>query len=196
MLKFYIDFKSPAAYLAMKPTLLLIEKYGLAVTWRPYKTVQHAVPPRRSTDQKPEIHRRVRAIARRDAHLLYAGVQGIPMTFPQPPGETDLALAALTLIDSSPTAYVQAAFTAYWADGVNLNDHAVVSRLLEQTGYDASLLTDLDVEAILAQAQETALADGVVDTPAYVIDEQVFIGREHLPWVEELILEATERDRA
>ena len=45
----------------------------------------------------------------------------------------------------------------------------------------AERLTEL--EAMQLTSEEL----GVVDTPAYVIDGQVFIGREHLPWVRELL---------
>ena len=187
VLTIYIDFKSPAAYLAMKPTLALIEKHALDVDWRPFKTVQQSVPPEEPTDQKPEIHRRVRALARRNTHLTYADVQGVPMNFQDPPGVTDLALAALTDVAGSPVDFIQAAFKAYWVDGADLNDPQVVAALLTDSGHDAHLLDGIELETVLAEAQARAHEDGVVDAPGYVIGDQVFIGREHLPWVISLI---------
>ena len=189
-LRVYIDFKSAAAYLAMQPTLALAKRYDLDIDWRPYKSLQQAIPQARATDQKPEIHRRVRALARRDTHLLYAKNQGLPMNFPDTPGETDLALAALTRLKSDKLPFIQAAFTAYWVDGQDLNDATVVARLLEDSNQAPTLIETLDVAATLEQIQSQALDDGAMDTPAYVIDDQVFIGREHLPWVASLIDEA------
>ena len=40
----YIDFKSPAAYLAVKPTIELARQYQAAISWHPIKTRQPRLP--------------------------------------------------------------------------------------------------------------------------------------------------------
>ena len=95
-LRVYIDFKSPAAYLAFKPTLALAERKDLTLDWQPIRTRQQPVPAEAADEDRGTTHRRVRAQARRDTHLFYAQVQGVPMRFPTGAfPETDLALACL-----------------------------------------------------------------------------------------------------
>ena len=189
MLTLYIDFKSPAAYLALAPTVDLIERRGLSVTWKAFNTVQKAVPEQTENETVGESHRRVRAQARRDTHLGYAARQGLDMRFQDPPGSTDLALATLTQLTTDPLPFIKSAFHAYWVEGADLNLHDTVSALLGDNGY-APACMPTDVEAVVAAAQAEGEAAGVVDAPAYLIAEQLFIGREHLPWIESLISQA------
>jgi 2-hydroxychromene-2-carboxylate isomerase len=120
-------------------------------------------------------------------HEKYATIQGIPLNFRDDPGQTDIALAALLHVSGDPTAFIAAAFRAYWVENLDLNDATVVTGLLNQNGYDVSgfdqhaLLDELDSQQISAEEL------GVVDAPAFVLGGQVFIGREHMPWLRELL---------
>ncbi len=187
MITLYTDFKSPAAYLALKPTLKLIDVFDLEAKWLPYNTKQESIPEQKKTETKSETHFRIRAIARRDTHLRYAGAQDLPMTFRESPGETDLALAALLSMNENPVAFIEKAFHAYWVDGADLNNEAVVESLLHGSG---SKPEQQDIAAALNKLPDHQLATeeaGIGDTPAYVIDGQIFIGREHLPWIRSIL---------
>jgi len=186
-MRIYIDFKSPSAYLAMKPTLALIERLNLNVQWLPFITAQSPIPAEKPEETRGESHRRVRAIARRDTHLRYAAVQNIPMNFRETPGETDLALGALLFAHPSPLPFIQRAFASYWDEGRDLNDAEAITALLEDTGYDAGKFGADKYIAKIETVQQEAEERGVVDTVAYLISDQIFIGREHLPWIEELL---------
>ena len=124
-------------------------------------------------------------------HLHYAEVQGIPMKFREKPGDTDLALAAMLYAGAAGETllinFIENAFRAYWEMQQDLNDAQQVEQLLEQSGLPADLF---DAEAWLARLAETAaqaLDHGAIDAPAYIIGEQLFIGREHLPWIKALL---------
>lgn len=187
MMRIYIDFKSPAALLAMKPTLALSARLGVTFEYLPFRTAQFKVPKESAGETRGESHRRVRALARRDTHLKYAAIQGTPMKFPGAPGVSDLAMAALLYVGSEPVKYMEAAFNAYWKEGQDLNDQSVVNGLLGDQGYDAS---GFDPERYLeefAKVHHEAEEIGIIDTPAYVTDGHIFVGREHLPWVETLL---------
>ncbi len=138
MLRIYIDFKSPAACLAMAPTFALAQRLGQTFEYLPFRSPQWPIPEQKSEETKGETHRRVRALARRDMHLKYAALQGTEMNFREEPGETDMALAALLYAQPSPEAFMQTALAAYWAGPQNLNDASVVEALLNSAGYDAS----------------------------------------------------------
>lgn len=186
MLDIFIDFKSPAAYLALKPTLFLLEETGTKARFRPFRVRERDVPQIAKHETVGDAHRRVRAQSRRNIFLHYAGVQGIEMNFPAERMPTDLALGALALIDGAQTAFVEACFVAYWRDNADLDDEAVVTQLIAHSGV--TLNDDLSnartaLEASLDKAEE----EGAVDTPGYLVKEQMFVGREHLPWVRQLI---------
>ena len=187
MLTVYIDFKSPAAYLAMQPTLALATRLSLPLAWRPYKTVERDVPKLGKEETVGESHRRVRAASQRALAIKYAGHQGIDLRFPPKPGATDLALGVLAEIDGHPLPYIQAAFSAYWDDHADLDDPEIVQKLVNQSGQltvDESAARE-SLEAALQHADDA----GIVGAPAYVIDNQIFVGREHLPWIEQIARE-------
>jgi len=173
----YIDFKSPAAYLAMRPTLALIEKTDADVTWLPFNTAQQSVPLASDDETKGDTHRRVRALSRQQTHLMYADLAGTDMHFRETPGSTELALAALLNTIDDRLDYILRAFQAYWVEQLDLNDSSVVTDLL---GASGSVPDNLDV---LRESQLKAENEGIIDTPAYTINGQLFIGREHLPWI-------------
>ncbi len=184
---YFIDFKSPAAYLSFHPTLALLDDYVVKLVFHPYRTGQKAVPPAHADETKGETHIRVRALAQQETHLKYAALRELPMVFPETPGNTDLALAGLLCAQQHPAAYCELAFQAYWVEGDDLNDPVAVARLLTDSGHDAA---KFDFETRLQELEDLQIPSeerGVVDTPCYLIDEQVFIGREHLPWIQSLL---------
>lgn len=187
MLKVYLDFKSPASYLALAPTRALVAQTGIAVSWHPFSTLEGDLPKAKSRETVGESHRRVRAEARRATHVKYAAHQGIDLRFPVPRGETSLALGALAMLEGDRMPFIKAAFDAYWTNHADLDDLAVVNDLLRASG-NARTITDPDAtRAAMQAAQTTAEDNGIVDAPAYLIDAQLFIGREHLPWIREII---------
>ena len=186
MLKVYIDFKEPAAYLALAPTLALAERLDVPLTWRAFRSQDRDLPDSGSSPAIVLSHQRARARALRSMHRHYAALQGIDLRFPETQYGTDLALGALAQLSGNALPFVREAFESYWAGHLDLNDRDVVERLLESSGVAAEV--DLDeADVTLAAAQAEAEEAGVVDAPAYVIDGQLFIGRQHFPWIEEII---------
>ena len=186
MLDIFIDFKSPAAYLALKPTLALLREESIGACFRPFRVRERDVPQIAEHETIGDSHRRVRAQSRRKIFLHYAAVQGIEMNFPAERRPTDLALGALALIDGPQTAFVEACFVAYWRDNANLDDEAVMAELIANSGV--TLTGNLsNARAALDTALNKAEEDGAVDTPGFLVKEQMFVGREHLPWVRQLL---------
>lgn len=196
MLRLFIDFKSPAAYLALKPALNLIATHGLAVKWLPFAVKQPVIPAAESdsalddahqlteSEKKGRTHRRVRAEQRQQMHKLYAALSNTEMHFPTQPMDTDLALNVLANLTVDPTEFITRAFTAYWIEERDLNDAMVVEQLVHEAGlpFTTALLLPTGMNACLDQAEEK----GIFEVPAFVLEGQVFIGREHMPWLAEL----------
>lgn len=185
MLTVYIDFKSPAAYLAISPTLALAKRLDLAIDWKPFRAIEREVPKLGKQETVGESHRRVRAASQRALSVKYAAHQGIDLRFPPQPGSTDLALGVLLGIEGDPLPFIRGALNAYWEAHADLDDMAVVHALLVESGvtYTGSLA---DARSVLEAAQMQAEEAGIVGVPGYVIEEQLFVGREHLPWIEEI----------
>ena len=193
-MQLYIDFKCPASYLTLTPTLALSEQLGVPISWHAIRSYQSPLLPEKPDEEVSTRHRRVRALARQKTHQLYAGVQNLPLQFRNPPTNTDMALAALCLLGEGggdPLPFIKAAFAAYWTGETDLNDARTVAAL-----SGAPAIADGDengdgartgLEAALREAEE----NGIFTSPTYVVQdevsEQIFVGREHLPWICELL---------
>ena len=190
MMHLYIDFKCPAAYLALKPTRALCEELGVPLNWHAIRSYQSPLIQEKPDEEVGARHRRVRALERRKTHMLYAEIQNLPLQFRNPPTNTDMALAALSLLNDSgrePLPFVAAVFDAYWTGDADLNDAAVVAKLSGAPAFpdndengDAARTR---LEAALGQAEE----NGIFASPTYVVNQKIFVGREHLPWISELL---------
>ncbi|QTD54968.1 DsbA family protein [Parasphingorhabdus cellanae] len=185
MLTLYIDFKSAASYLALEPTLELARETGISIDWRPFSVRPFSVPVEQDEETVGERHRRVRAAAQRDVHLHYAAVQGRNMHFADTPAGSDAALAALAVMEGDPVPFIRAAFTAYWSKQADLADEAVVETLLRSVGIDGPDWQKAKAE--MASIRSKAEESGIFETPSYLIADQLFLGREHLPWIRSLI---------
>ena len=185
MLTIYIDFKSAASYLALNPTLALIEETGIEARWLPFSSRPFTIPEEIPDETVGERHRRVRAIAQRDAHLHYAAVQKIELQFSNNPKGSETALAALAVLDSDPVPFIRSAFKAYWADEADLGDENIVAELLQNCGCETPNWSN--AMAALQAIRENAEEQKVFETPTFLIEDQIFLGREHLPWIRSII---------
>ena len=185
MLTIYIDFKSPASYLALEPTLAMARETGVAIHWRPFSVRVLSVPEDQGSESVGDRHRRVRAAAQRDIHLHYAAVQGLDMHFTKMPAGSDAALAALAAMEEDAVPFLRAAFAAYWMDQADLADQAVVERLLQSAGIDQPDWETAHEKAATIRSEAEEL--GIFEAPSYLLADQLFLGREHLPWIRSII---------
>lgn len=186
MLTVFIDFNSPASYLAIQPTVQLVQRTGVRVKWKPYRTELQKVPEKLDIETQGQSHRRVRAIARQRIHQHYATLQGIELNFRSSQGKTDIALGIFSQWKSDPQPFIREAFKAYWQDHADLNDKDTVEKIISRCGN----VNGIDVSEALSSleaAQIEAEQIGVIDAPAYWLQDQLFIGREHLPWINEIV---------
>jgi len=184
----YIDFKSAASYLAMDATLKLIKAYDIEMIWKPYRIRVQTIADKKENETTTESHLRVRETQRQQTHLKYAGILGKPMIFRKEPKESTLALMALAQLDTNPIGYIQAAFRAYWQDGLDLDNPEVVKSILQACDINADDISfGTAQQQALAKQQAEAEELGVFDTPMYIIGTDRFLGREQLPWMQALL---------
>ena len=84
--------------------------------------------------------------------------------------------------------YHAALYPAFWVDGRNLGDEAVLSALLDAAGLDASALleaaADPEVKASLRATTDEAVARGAFGAPTFFVGDEMFFGADRLPFVE------------
>ena len=69
-----------------------------------------------------------------------------------------------------------------------MNNQEVLENVLAKTSLDINLL-DNPNSLIDTLKDDSAIAkdQGVISTPTYQIGEELFVGREHLPWIQRIL---------
>ena len=88
-------------------------------------------------------------------------------------------LAARAYSEGALRNYLDRAFREYWENDLDIEDADVVSRLLSAAGVEAF---EPDAAGLNSLQESLSLA-GVFETPAYLVDGEIFLGRAHLPMV-------------
>lgn len=191
----YIDYKSPYAYLAIDPTYAIEDELGIEVDWRPFtldipsylgsarlnpegKVVDNERTPGQWTKVKYAYHdvRRYGSlrgiIVRGTVKIWDSSLAGIGMLWAK---EQDRAVLR---------AYSHLVYERFWKRELNLEDAGVIERVLDEVGAQTAGFQDYasgEGRALHDNIQRTAFDAGIFGVPTYVIDGEIFFGREHLP---------------
>lgn len=180
-----LDVKRPECYLALAPTRALAAELAIAVDWLPIVTSPHRPPP--AGDGRGERHLRHRATYNARDIERYAAVQGLAIKdIHRDPDSTAFGMAMLAAkarSEAALNAFLDRAFAAYWRTELDVEDGAALRRLLGEVGV--TTFTE-DAEAFVA-LQERLAAAGLFNAPAYLVDDEVFFGRAHLPMIRWLL---------
>ena len=89
---------------------------------------------------------------------------------------------------------MRALFMAYWSEGEDISDPALVERVLQDAGLDGKLLVGMasvqDVKDELRKNTDLALARGVFGVPTIFVGERSFWGNDRLEFVESALRHA------
>jgi 2-hydroxychromene-2-carboxylate isomerase len=195
-----IDFKSPSAYLAIEPTCALAQELGIAIEWQPF-----LVSPRKDhsldsgTDSRGARHRRLRAdYGERDV-MRYAAGRGLEMRGLHRQTDSSLAAIGLLWMRRGPAAliptYVKRVFESYWREELNLEDEHALHGLLAEIGAPItgfSAFVQGEGRAELERLQSELTRAGLFEVPTYLLDGDMYVGRQHLPLLHAL-LSSTDR---
>jgi 2-hydroxychromene-2-carboxylate isomerase len=197
---FFYDFACPYAYLAHERVDAACARHGATVRWRPFLLggVFRAIgTPDLPAAHMPASKARMNLL---DMHR-WAAFFGVPFQMPPThPNRTVLALRAAIASGDLERAS-KALFAAYWAEGLDASQPAVVRAALDRAGFDgAALVARAEEPAIkeaLRAATDEAIAAGVFGAPAFVVtirDEpgrddavELFWGQDRLVLVEEML---------
>lgn len=188
-IEFYFDFSSPYSYLASELIDDLAAKYGRKVKWRPMllgvvfqKTGQPLLV---SVPLKGEYS--LRDFSRS------ARYHGVPFKFPAKfPLSTVSAARAYYWLHgqdcAKARAFAHAVFRAYWVDGRDISDLAVMLDIAAALGVDRDALSagmvTPEIKERLKVETDTALAKGMCGAPWFVVDGEPFWGADRLPQIE------------
>ena len=189
---FYLDFGSPAAYLAWTQLPTICAETGARLVLKPvllggvFQATGNRAPmtvPLKGSYLFVDLAR-------------FARRYGVPLNFnPNFPINTlTLMRAAVGLqknADPRFDDYCAAMFQAIWVDGKNMNDAAVVGAVLAQAGFDPQALLALssepDVKDELKALTEAAVQRGVFGAPTFFVVDQMFWGQDRLDFVREAL---------
>lgn len=198
----YTDYKSPYAFLAKDLAYELAEETGAVLDWRPYTLDIPSYLGSARVDERgrvlesersPHQWRRVR-YSYMDCRR-YAERRGLVIRGPRRIFDSAMAnigmLYALEAGRLRP--YHDLVFERFWRRELDIEDAAALAAVLAESGLDAD-----GFRAFLAgegRARHDALRReaeeiGVFGVPTFVLDGEIFWGREHLPLVRERLLAA------
>jgi 2-hydroxychromene-2-carboxylate isomerase len=182
---FFFDLGSPYSYLAStqlrgieertgaKPRLLPVTLGGLR------KTTGHQLPPPVQLKYMAQDTSR------------WAKQYGVPMQIPQAfPTNTIRALRAVIAAERQGREHdaMNALFRAYWSEGEDLADAAVIERALDAIGLEGKSLVALteqqELKDQLRKNTELALSRGVFGVPMIFVGERSFWGNDRLEFAE------------
>ena len=197
----YVDYKSPYAFLALAPTYQLEDDFGIRIDWRHLtldigsylgtaKADEHGkvLESKRSEEQWAWVRYAYRDAKRtaRQRGLVLKGTMKI----------WDSSLAAIGMQWAKNVGgdclrrYSLAVYERFWRRELDIEDPAVIQALLAEAGaptggFQGYLAGPGRREHDALQAE--LLPAGLFGVPTYVIEDQVFFGREHLPMVRWLL---------
>ena len=197
----YIDFKSPYAYIAKDPTFELGDELGVAIDWRPLTLDIPSYLGSAKLDGKGRVVESKRTPqqwdgvrhAYRDARR-YASLRGLTLR-----GTTkiwDSSLASIGMLWAKDQgarvlrAYIDLVYEPFWKRELDIEDPQVLERVLGEAGADVAGFADYlhgPGRELHDHMQAEIFAAGIYGVPTYVIGDDFFFGREHLPMVRWLL---------
>lgn len=188
----YIDYKSPYAYLAVEPSWDLERDFDVSLNWLPYTLDIPDYLGGAKVDEQgnviednrsPHQWRRVR-YSYMDVRR-YANLRGITVRGTQKIWDSSLAGIGMLYAkqQSVVRAYNDIVYERFWRRELDIEDPAVVEAVLQEAGADTSGFREYvegdgrtEHDRIRAEAEER----GVFGVPTYIIDDELYWGREHL----------------
>lgn len=182
MIKAYIDFKSLECFLALEPIIALAEECAVSIDWQPFSSHPRALPTHVSDESVTQIHHRVRAKSENRLRHHYASLRGYQINEDPATMDSTRALIRLNQITGDRTPFVKRSFEVSWLENRSLDDPELLDMICQQSLVIHDPTKD-DFNQIQVRAEEA----GLFDSPTFVIDGQLFMGRAHIPWMRELL---------
>jgi len=191
----YIDLKSPYAYLAVDPTRAMAASLGIPIDWRPFTLDIPSYLGSAKLDAKGKVAKAERtpqqwsgvkyayADARRYANLTGKTVRGTVKIW-------DSSLAGIAMLYAKRQGaealdrFLDTAYPPFWRRELDIEDVDVLVATLGAAGIDASgfaAFAEGPGRGEHDASNEAAFDAGVFGVPTYLVGDEAWFGREHLP---------------
>jgi len=197
----YIDYKSPYAYLAKDPAFELERDSACRIDWLPYVLDIPSFLGSATLDAKGRVVEESRnAHQWRRVKYSYmdcrrqARKRGLVILGPRKIWDSTLAAAGLLYAkrhgDAVLQRYNDIVFERFWKRELDIEDPAVVASVLREAGTDGTDAADYltgEGPAEVRRISRAAEERGVFGVPTFVVDVELFWGREHLPDIHDML---------
>jgi len=194
----YTDYKSPYAFLA-KDLACELERYHLVrLDWRPYiLDIPSFLGSARVDDSGTVLEEQRNAHQWRRVRYSYmdcrreARKRGLTIRGTQKIWDSTLAAAGMLFAQQAGDAvfrrYHDTVFERFWQRALDIEDPDALAAILSESGADASSFQARSeaLRSEVAAISRNAEADGVFGVPTFVLDGEIYWGREHLPDISE-----------
>jgi 2-hydroxychromene-2-carboxylate isomerase len=186
-----LDLRHPLAYLALHPALRLGASLSVEINWLP-SSAPPLNPPteERADDDRGVRHRRYRAQAIAREIETYGESQGLELRDYYRSDSVDAAnLGWLWLRDRDRPllpAYLGELFRRYWSLEIDASRGESIAALLDAVGANGPRFLAWsrgDGPSLASRIADELRERGLYQVPAYVLDGEVFYGRQHLPMI-------------
>lgn len=191
-IEFWFDFSSPYGYVASELIDGVAARHGRGVNWHPILLG----PIFKAVGTAPLTTLPIKGDYSRHDFARMARYHKVPFRLPDKfPVGTQVATRAFYLIaDADPARardFARRVYRAYFAEGRDVADPAVVMEIVTAAGADAAALAEpLKGEAIKERARaevDAAMKAGVFGSPYFIVDGEPFWGVDRIPMIEEWI---------
>lgn len=189
-IEFWFDFSSPYGYVASELIDDVAARHGRGVNWHPILLG----PIFKAVGTAPLTMLPIKGEYSRHDFARMARYHKVPFRLPEKfPVGTQVAARAFYLIQDADPArardFAHRVFRAYYAEGRDVADPAVVMALAAAAGADpAAIAEPLKGEAVKERVKgevEAAMRAGVFGSPHFVVDGEPFWGVDRIPVMEE-----------
>jgi len=193
----YIDLKSPYAFIAIDPTRAMAAAAGVSIDWRPFTLDIPSYLGSAQVDRKRRVTKNSRSAeqwtgvryayrdARRYANLRNKTLRGTEKIW-------DSSMASIAMLWSkrqgraSLDRFLDEAYRAFWRRELDIEDLDVLESTLQSADVEIEGFGEYVAgagRALHDKMNEEAFDAGVYGVPTYLVADEMWFGREHLPRV-------------
>ncbi|MCO5160478.1 MAG: 2-hydroxychromene-2-carboxylate isomerase [Mesorhizobium sp.] len=183
---YYLTCISPWTYLGHRLVQDVARRHGAKLVVKPVNLGEmFKVSGQVALGERPAVRQRYRFIElQRFAEMRGRPLNPKPKFFPVNPTLADHTIIAILEAGRDPLAYMDAVFSAVWAEEKDISDEMTLASLLSTAGFDAAAILAKakgpEVAAIRARNTQDAVTVDATGVPSYVLNGEPFWGQDRI----------------